>query len=326
MLSHLVFTLMCVFYLCLSSEPFAMRIVFMGTPDFAVSSLSLLYESGIEIALVVTAPDRLGGRGGKQVLESDVKKYALEKGLPLAQPEKLRDSAFIEQLKALQADVFVVVAFRMLPEVVWGIPPKGTINLHGSLLPAYRGAAPINWAIIRGESTTGVTTFLIDHSIDSGKLLMQKRTSIGPNENFGELYDRLKQLGADLLLETLDGLKKGQIIPGMQDESAISHAPKLNRENCCLELEDTAKHLHDKIRGLAPWPGAWTWFDQTEVKVFSSRLTGMAVERDSTPGWKIDGKKLFLMGTDEKLEVLEIQPQGKRKMAAIDFLNGLKNA
>ena len=302
-----------------------MRIVFMGTPDFAVSSLKLLYESGIEIALVVTAPDRLGGRGGKQVLESDVKKYALEQGLPLAQPEKLRDPAFVHQLSELAADIFVVVAFRMLPEVVWGIPPKGTINLHGSLLPAYRGAAPINWAIIRGESTTGVTTFLIDHSIDSGKILMQKRTSIGPNENFGELYDRLKHLGADVLLETLKGMDSGQIIPCEQDASAISHAPKLNRENCLLDVQDTALHLHNKIRGLAPWPGAWTWFDQTEVKVFSSRLTGMAVDNRSEPVWKVEGKKLYLMGTDEKLEVLEIQPQGKRRMAAVDFLNGLKN-
>lgn len=302
-----------------------MRIVFMGTPDFAVSSLKLLYESGIEIALVVTAPDRLGGRGGKQVLESDVKKYALEQGLPLAQPEKLRDPAFVHQLSELAADIFVVVAFRMLPEVVWGIPPKGTINLHGSLLPAYRGAAPINWAIIRGESTTGVTTFLIDHSIDSGKILMQKRTSIGPNENFGELYDRLKHLGADVLLETLKGMDSGQIIPSVQDESAISHAPKLNRENCFLDVQDTALHLHNKIRGLAPWPGAWTWFDQTEVKVFSSRLTGMTVDNRSEPGWKVEGKKLYLMGTDEKLEVLEIHPQGKRRMAAVDFLNGLKN-
>jgi methionyl-tRNA formyltransferase len=303
-----------------------MRIVFMGTPDFAVSSLKLLYETGIEIALVVTAPDRLGGRGGKQVLESDVKKYAVEQRLPLAQPEKLRDPAFIHQLEEVAADIFVVVAFRMLPEVVWGIPPKGTINLHGSLLPAYRGAAPINWAIINGESVTGVTTFLIDHSIDSGKILLQKRTGIDPNEHFGELYDRLKHLGAALLLETLNGLVNGQIIPCEQDESAISHAPKLNRENCFLELDNTALHMHNKIRGLSPWPGAWTWFDQTEVKVFSSRLTGMAIEEGSEPGWKVEGKRLYLTGTDEKLEVLEIQPQGKRRMGAIDFLNGQKNA
>lgn len=302
-----------------------MRIVFMGTPDFAVSSLKLLYESGIEIALVVTAPDRLGGRGGKQLLESDVKKYAMTQGLPLAQPEKLRDPDFVRQLSELAADVFVVVAFRMLPEVVWGIPPKGTINLHGSLLPAYRGAAPINWAIINGETVTGVTTFLIDHSIDSGKVLLQKKINIDPNENFGVLYDRLKLVGAALLLETLKGLEGGQLIPSEQDESAISHAPKLNRENCFLDVQDTALHLHNKIRGLAPWPGAWTWFDQTEVKVFSSRLTGIAIEDKSEPGWKIEGKKLYLIGTDEKLEVLEIQPQGKRRMAAVDFLNGLKN-
>jgi methionyl-tRNA formyltransferase len=296
----------------------------MGTTDFAVESLRAIQAAGIKVDLVVTTPDRFGGRGGRQLLESDVKKYALACGLPFVQPEKLRDPVFFNQLEAVNADVFVVVAFRMLPELIWRMPRLGTLNLHGSLLPAYRGAAPIHWAVVNGETETGVSTFLIDQNIDSGNILMQKSTTIGSEDTFGEVYERLKHLGANLLVDTLHLLEKGALKPFAQNEDNISHAPKLNRDNCMLDRFSEAFEMHNKIRGLSPYPGAWTSLDGVEVKLFKSRLTGIPVLPSEVGNWQIEGKKLYLMGRDERLEILEIQPQGKRRMQAADFVNGIK--
>jgi methionyl-tRNA formyltransferase len=303
-----------------------MRIVFMGTPDFAVTSLQFLLESKHEIVYVVSAPDKLGGRGGNQLLESDVKRFSLENGLDLLQPLKLKDPDFLGKLRKANADVFVVVAFRMLPEEVWCIPPAGTINIHGSLLPAYRGAAPINWALINGEKSSGVTSFLINKSIDTGSILLQKETPISPDENAGELYERLKQLGAQLLIDTLEGMESGQLLPIAQDESKVSHAPKLNRENCKLNVLVSALDMHNQIRGLSPFPGAWLETSLGEFKFFKTRRTDITVDSKDVRICYIEHKKVWLNCKDLRLEVELLQMQGKRRMTAAEFVNGWKGS
>lgn len=303
-----------------------MRIIYMGTPEFAVPSLEILLEHGYEVAAVVTAPDKPGGRLGMQ--ESAVKKFALSKGLTVLQPEKLKNSDFIETLRALKADLQIVVAFRMLPEIVWNMPPMGTMNLHGSLLPKYRGAAPINWAVINGEQETGLTTFLLQHEIDTGDLLMQEKVTIGPDETAGELHDRMMAIGAGLVLKSVQGLENGSIKTFPQDDSEATHAPKIFHDTCRISFEKSAQEVHNHIRGLSPYPGAWTTYDHKTVKVLRSALVSAmpAPMQAKLPGeWYLDGKNQLLIRTgDGCISILELQMEGKKRMAVRDFLNGFK--
>lgn len=305
-----------------------MRIVYMGTPEFAVPSLEILLEHGYEIVAVVTAPDKPGGRLGLQ--ESAVKKFALSRGLKVLQPLKLKDPDFIQELRNLATDLQVVVAFRMLPEIVWNMPPMGTMNLHGSLLPKYRGAAPINWAVINGERETGLTTFLLQHEIDTGDLLMQEKVVIGPDETAGELHDRMMTLGAKLVLKSVQGLEKGTIQTFPQDDSAATHAPKIFHDTCRITFEKTSQEVHNHIRGLSPYPGAWTTYDHKTVKVLRSALVSQMPAPMTTlePGdWYLDGKNQLLIRTaDGCISILELQMEGKKRMAIKDFLNGFKLA
>ncbi len=304
----------------------------MGTPEFAVASLDALVRAGYPVAGVVTAPDRAAGRGRK-LRAPAVKEYALSKGLPVLQPEKLRDPDFLRELKALKADLQVVVAFRMLPEVVWAMPPLGTFNLHASLLPQYRGAAPINWALIHGDTETGVTTFLIDHQIDTGNILLQRATTIAPDEDAGALHDRLMQLGADLVVETVAGIESGSVSPKPQQVSdSLRHAPKLTRENCQILWDKPAQQVQNHIRGLSPFPGAWSLLHQgsdvLNAKVYRTRLTSLPAQ-DRPGNIRVEGNRLFVAAADHQLEVLEIQLEGKKRMPVSDLLNGFsldKNA
>jgi methionyl-tRNA formyltransferase len=306
------------------------RIVFMGTPEFAVPSLNKLYEAGYDIVAVVTAPDKPAGRGMK-LTQCSVKKYALEKNLPILQPEKLKDPAFIEQLRALHADVQVVVAFRMLPEVVWNMPPLGTINLHASLLPQYRGAAPINWAIINGEKETGVTTFKLQQEIDTGNILMQQRIPITNTETAGTLHDKMMETGAGLLLETINQLKKG-IFKEMPQPSSSNHqsltfqtAPKIFTETCQINWNKTVDEIYNLIRGLSPSPAAFTFLDKKKLKIFSAEKEKSA---ESTETGKIftDHKTFLKFGAiDGFISLKEIQLEGKKRMGVEDFLRGWRN-
>lgn len=303
-----------------------MKVVFMGTPEFAVSILDRLIQDGIEVKAVVTAPDKPSGRGLK-VHESAVKQKALENNLPILQPVKLKDPDFLQELEAFQADLFVVVAFRMLPKEVWNLPPKGTINLHASLLPNYRGAAPINWAIINGEKKTGVSTFFLNEEIDTGAIIDQCETEIGENESVGELYMRLMAIGSDLVSSTLKKIESGEVKAIEQDEldlSQIKHAPKIFREDCEIDLSKSAQDVHNHIRGLSPYPAAWmNWKDKNgESKVFKiyrSELSDEAVGEKKLLGRK---DEILIACSDEYLRVLEIQAEGKRRMSAKDFLLG----
>lgn len=302
-----------------------MRIVFMGTPEFAVSSLRILVENGSEVVGVVTATDKLGGRGKQQLIQSAVKKYAVEKGLRVLQPEKLRAPEFLEELASLKADLQIVVAFRMLPEVVWNMPSKGTINLHGSLLPKYRGAAPINWAIIRGEKETGLSTFFLQHEIDTGELLLQHTLPIGPDETAGELHDRMMEAGAQLVLETVRLIASGQYQTQPQQNEAATHAPKIFRETCLINFNQTAASAHNFIRGLSPHPGAWMSMpnDGSELKILRTRKAEGAVPHVPKGQLQPFGKNQLLLGFDDApLEILELKPAGKKAMQTPDFLNG----
>ena len=237
-----------------------LRIVFMGTPEFAISSLKELVENGYNVVGVITAPDKPAGRGNK-LSESAVKKYAVENNVKVLQPEKLKNPEFLTELEGLKADLQVVVAFRMLPEVVWNMPPIGTFNLHGSLLPQYRGAAPLNWAVINGETKTGVTTFLLDHEIDTGKIIFKRETPIGENETVGDVHDRLMEIGATLVVETVDAIAEGNIQPIPQTEliegTEIKHAPKIFKEDCKIDWNKDSESIRNLIRGLSPYPAAW---------------------------------------------------------------------
>jgi methionyl-tRNA formyltransferase len=248
------------------------RIVFMGTPDFAVASLDALVKAGFNVVAVVTAPDKPAGRGMK-LTQSAVKKYALENNLHILQPEKLKNPEFITSLKSLNADLQIVVAFRMLPEIVWNMPPMGTINVHGSLLPDYRGAAPINWAVINGEKETGVTTFKLKHEIDTGDILLQDRMPIGENESATEVHDRMKIIGANLLVKTIRRLLEGSIVeqPQQIDQSVPKHAPKIFTKDCEINWNNTVSNIHNQIRGLSIFPGAITRLDEKIVKVYKSQ-------------------------------------------------------
>ncbi len=300
-----------------------MRIIFMGTPAFATGILSRLLADGHDIAAVVTAPDKFGGRGKQQLLQSEVKQFATGHSLPLWQPEKLRDPQFIEDMTALQADLAVIVAFRMLPETVWRIPRLGTINLHASLLPDYRGAAPINWAIINGETETGVTTFFIDSKIDTGDILLKKSTAIGPEETAGELQEKLMHLGADLVSETVSRLRLGDLHAQAQATGSGKEAPKIFKEHGAIVPLRSSAEIHNLIRGLSPSPGAYTRWQEKEVKILRSRISTAQLRPEAVPGslYRM-GKKLVLACGDGPLELLEVQMEGKKKMDAASFLNG----
>lgn len=309
------------------------RIVFMGTPEFAVASLDALVKAGYNIVGVITAPDKPAGRGMK-MNESAVKKYALEHNLYVLQPEKLKNPEFLKQLKSLNADLQVVVAFRMLPEVVWNMPRMGTINLHGSLLPQYRGAAPINWAVINGEKETGVTTFKLQHEIDTGNILLQESFPIGENETAGEVHDRMKEIGAALLVKTVDGLIHNNLQETPQKEfqpvvsshgSSLKHAPKIFTDNCKIDFTKTVEEVHNFIRGLSPFPGAFTYLKDKMLKIYRSEKDITGGETGTiTPGeHKSDGKSFLKFACrDGYVFVNELQLEGKKKMAIQEFLRG----
>lgn len=298
----------------------------MGTPDFAVPTLRGLLEAGYEIVGVITATDKMGGRGGKQRLESAVKRFALRHHLHVLQPPNLKAADFIEELRSLEADLQIVVAFRMLPEVVWAMPPMGTFNLHASLLPKFRGAAPINWAIIRGEQETGVTTFFIQHQIDTGDLLLQRSTSIGPDDTAGDLHDRLMEIGSEVVLETVRGLESGTLQPKKQDDTAATPAPKLFRDTCRIDFQQPAQAVHNFVRGLHPYPTAWTTLDGQELKILRTQL--LDEPHSLLPGTIISDNKLSIrIACGERfVEVLELQLQGRKRMPTRDFLNGFEFA
>ncbi len=296
----------------------------MGTPEFAVASLSALLDAGKEIVAVVTAPDKPAGRGQK-ISESAVKQFAVSKGLPVLQPLKLKDPDFIAQLTALKPDLQVVVAFRMLPEVVWNLPPQGTINLHASILPNYRGAAPINWAVINGEKETGVTTFKLQHEIDTGDILMQEKLLIGDTETAGELHDRMKITGAELLVQTVNDLEKGKLQASAQNaDSAIKHAPKLFKEDCEIYWNLSAKHIYNQIRGLSPYPTAFSTLAGKNLKIFKATLVQQ--QPHVKPGEFVTDHKTFLKfaAADGWLNLEEVQLEGKKKMGIEEFLRGIR--
>lgn len=301
-----------------------LKIVFLGTPDFAVASLRALVENSYNVVAVVTAPDKPAGRG-MQLKMPAVKEYALSQNLPVLQPEKLKSPDFIATLQSYQADLQIVVAFRMLPEIVWNMPPMGTLNVHGSLLPKYRGAAPINWAIINGETETGVTTFRLKHEIDTGDILLQDRTPILDEDNIGTIYEKLMHQGAALLLKTVDGLIDGSIKETPQDILAhATHAPKIFKEDCIIDWNKPAASIHNLIRGLAPVPTAFTTLQDKQLKIFVSKYE--IATHDVTPGtFDTDGKNHLRFATpDGWLYALDVQLQGKKRMPIGDFLRGYK--
>jgi methionyl-tRNA formyltransferase len=303
-----------------------LRIIFLGTPDFAVPSLSILLENGYHVPAVVTAPDKPGGRQGIQ--QSAIKKFALSKGLEVLQPEKLRNPEFLEKLRGYNADLQVVVAFRMLPQLVWNMPRLGTLNVHGSLLPKYRGAAPINWAIINGEKETGLTTFLLKHEIDTGDMLDQLRLPIGPDETAGELHDRMMYAGAELLLRTVQHLERGSLRPQPQPDSEATHAPKIFTETCKINFEQNSQQVHNFVRGLSPYPTAWTVLDGKHVKIYRTALPdahNMIPGTQPPSTFYSDGKHFLNIRTaDAYVSVLELQMEGKKRMTAKEFLNGYR--
>ena len=310
----------------------------MGTPEFAVESLKSLVEGGYNVVAVVTQPDKPVGRHQDTLQPSQVKQYALSQGLPVLQPVKMKDPEFVEQLRSYQADLQVVVAFRMLPEVVWDMPRFGTFNVHAALLPQYRGAAPINWAVINGETETGVTTFFLDHDIDTGRIIMQKPFAIPDDADVEYVYDGLMHLGAEIAVETIDKLiaADGNIESMPQEEmiatdTVLHAAPKIFKDTCRIHLHQPAKNVYDFIRGLSPYPGAWTEIQKEGgkaqvLKVFKTSKTGKAIAADVAVGsLKVEGKQLLIACEDEWLQLETIQISGKKRMEARDFLNGMRD-
>jgi len=309
-----------------------LRIVYMGTPEFAVAPLKTLLNSGCKIVAVVTAPDRPAGRG-KKIRQTAVKEFAIEKGLPVLQPENLKDPKFNSQLKQLLPDIQVVVAFRMLPEVVWRIPKMGTFNLHASLLPDYRGAAPINHAIIQGETVTGVTTFLIDEQIDTGRILLQEKTAIGIRETAGELHDRLMEMGAGLVRKTVEQLANGSVESTSQEElfnsgDKINSAPKIHREDCRINWSGKGGEIANLIRGLSPYPAAFTTLEREGEKSILCKIflaSFEAGQHNQLPGMiNSDGKReLKVAVSSGYIRILSVQQEGKKRMDTGDFLKGI---
>jgi methionyl-tRNA formyltransferase len=307
-----------------------LRIVFMGTPEFAVASLDALVKAGYNIVGVVTAPDKPAGRG-MRVQQSAIKIYALEKKLKVLQPEKLKNSGFLEELSSLKADVQVVVAFRMLPEIVWNMPHLGTINLHASLLPQYRGAAPINWAIINGEKETGVTTFKLKHEIDTGDILLQQKIPISETDTAGDLHNKIKDIGAQLLVKTIKGLAEGTLKETPQidyshfNAAAIRHAPKIYNETCQIDWNKGVEDIYNLIRGLSPYPCAFTFLNEKKLKIFKAEKE--LKENPEFPGTMKTDQKTFLKFAckDGYIKLLQLQLEGKKQMATEDFLRGRRN-
>ncbi|MCY7358727.1 MAG: methionyl-tRNA formyltransferase [Rudanella sp.] len=300
------------------------RIIFMGTPDFAVASLRALVEAGCDVVAVVTAPDRPSGRG-LQLTPSPVKQAAAAAKIPVLQPEKLRDPAFLVQLASFQADLQVVVAFRMLPEVVWAMPTIGTFNLHGSLLPHYRGAAPINWAIINGETETGVTTFLIEKEIDTGQMIFQDTEPIHPDDTAGTLHDRLMERGAALVVKTVRAIEAGNYARTPQpNPTDPKPAPKLHRETTQINWNQPARQVRNFVRGLSPFPTAWTLINNKFFKIYAASVTNEAPDFAGEPGqaYTDQKKKIMIRAADEWLSIDVLQAEGKRRMTTEEFLRG----
>ncbi len=297
-----------------------MRILFMGTPEFAVPSLKILLDQGYPVVSVVTAPDKPQGRGQK-VAASATKAFALERQIPLLQPENLKDPQFIEAVTNLQPDLIVVVAFRILPPEIFTIPRSGAFNLHASLLPKYRGAAPINWAVMRGEEETGVTTFFLQERVDTGSVLLQARARIGPDETAGELHDRLSTLGADVVLKTVQAIEAGTASPRVQDESLVSRAPKIFKEDCRINWGAKSAQVHNFVRGLSPVPCAWTTHEGKMLKIYRTSLAGVGVE---DPGAVADVRSdRLLVGTmSGQISLEELQLEGGKRMTIAEFLRG----
>lgn len=302
-----------------------MKIVFMGTPDFAVASLKALVESGKEVVAVITAPDKPSGRG-LVMNETPVKKYAVSQSIPVLQPEKLKNPEFLEQLRSYQADLQIVVAFRMLPEVVWNMPRLGTFNLHGSLLPQYRGAAPINWAVINGETETGVTTFFLQHEIDTGNVIFAEKTPILPEDNAGTIYDKLMEIGAGLVVKTVEAIEAGNYPQIPQDMSAeLKSAPKIFKETCQIDWNLSAEKIHNFVRGLSPYPAAWTTLNDKICKVYKTEIGEVADDSVEIGSFKTDGKTfLDFRGVDKWVKIKELQLEGKKRMGIEEFLRGFR--
>ena len=301
-----------------------MKIVFMGTPDFAVASLHALVKAGFDIAAVVTAADKPAGRGQK-LQESAVKQYAVSKGIRVLQPLKLKDPEFLAELKSIAADLQVVVAFRMLPEVVWNMPAKGTINLHASLLPQYRGAAPINHAIINGEKESGVTTFFLKHEIDTGDVIFAESVTIEPNETAGELHDKLMNLGAGLLVRTVKAIADDSYTEQPQQQSDdLKHAPKIFKEDCAIDWNQPAQNIYNKIRGLSPYPAAFTKLNDKTLKIFKAEID--ETEPGIAAGGFLSDGKTFLKfaAKDGFIKLTDLQYEGKKRMAVDEFLRGMR--
>jgi methionyl-tRNA formyltransferase len=304
-----------------------LRIVFMGTPQFAVGILDAILKNNFDVVGVITAPDKPAGRGQK-VKFSDVKEYALQHNLKILQPTNLKDESFIAELRALNANLQVVVAFRMLPEVVWRMPSKGTFNLHASLLPNYRGAAPINWAIINGETKTGVTTFFIDDKIDTGAMILAKETPIQPNENVEELHDRLLEIGKETVIETLKLIENGNVQTVQQPENAdLKTAYKLNKDNCKIDWTKSGQEIYNQIRGLSPYPTAWTWVKDNEtehnVKIYEAEFIPENHSFD-TGSWITTKKEIKVAVIDGFINIVSLQFPGKKRMKAHELLNGIQ--
>lgn len=307
-----------------------LKIVFFGTPEFAVESLDRLLEAGYDIAAVVTMPDKIAGRGHK-LIESDVKKFAIEKGLRILQPEKLKSPEFIGALKEINADLFIVIAFRMLPKEVWMMPRCGTFNLHASLLPKYRGAAPINWAVINGDTETGVTTFFLKHEIDTGDIIQQEKIKILPEENVGDIHDKLMHLGADMVVETVKAIEEGTVKTFPQPTGVYNPAPKIFKDTCRIDWSSPSEKIHNLVRGLSPYPAAWTTltderYPETimDVKIYETRLSESELPNGAPGDIIILKDRLYISTGDTPIEVISLQPAGKKRMDSGSFLRGYK--
>lgn len=313
-----------------------LKIVFMGTPEFAVGTLQALVDGGYNVVAVVTQPDKPVGRHQDTLQQPAVKQYALAHNLPVLQPVKMKDAEFLDALRGYEADLQVVVAFRMLPEVVWSMPRFGTFNVHAALLPQYRGAAPINWAVINGETQTGVTTFFLDHDIDTGRIIMQEPFAIEDDYDVEDVYDGLMKLGADIALKTVDRILEGDgFVASLPQEEMLSvgtelhHAPKIFKDTCRISWNQPAKRVYDFVRGLSPYPGCWTELVDDNGKDYVLKIYRTAksdVKSDGAPGtFSIGRNRLFVNTLDFKIELLTVQLSGKKRMEAKDFLNGVKD-